>query len=240
MAKYWYRYPDENGAAFIELKDDKMRGDELFQVLERVPGVHRVYWQTCKSDQGNHSQRKLGTPYMGVGHFLERNVFVKSKLFKRAFEFELTRSMHTRTMGTCSMAFKVAPDGQLLEAWRILRHAVGDRGLPASSIEVEKWHNYIRLIYSEQEKSVWKAVPTGAGSATPASALGASSVTLVSKAYVEETLALKKRKARPMDEGASNSTGFSSAPTFVSAADVEETLALKKKESSACGRRRFE
>ncbi len=155
MAKYMYRYPNESGAAFIELKDDKMSGDELFQVLERVPGVDRVYWQTCKSDQGNHSQRKLGTPYMGVGHFLERNVFVKSKLFKRPFEFELTRSMHSKTMGTCSMAFKKAPDGQLLEAWRILRHAVGDRGLPASSIEVEKWHNEIRSKYSEQENSVW-------------------------------------------------------------------------------------
>ncbi len=95
------------------------------------------------------------------------------------------------------MAFKKAPDGQLLEAWRILRHAVGDRGLPASSIEVEKWHNEIRSKYNEHEKSVWKAVP-----ATPASDRGVSSVTLVSKAYVEETLALKKRKARPMDEGA--------------------------------------
>ena len=66
MAKYMYRYPHENGAAFIELKDDNMSGDELFQVLGRVPGVDRVYWQTCKSDQGNHSQRKLGTPYMGA------------------------------------------------------------------------------------------------------------------------------------------------------------------------------
>jgi hypothetical protein len=183
MEKYMYRYPIESGAAFIELKDDKMSGDELFQVLERVPGVDRVHWQTSKSEQGNHSQRKVGTPYAGVGHFLEQNVFVKSKLFKRAFEFELTRSMHTRAMGTCSMAFKVAPAGQLLEAWRILRHAVGDRGLPASSIMVEKWHNEIRSKYSEQENSVWKSE---IGSATPASARG------VSSAYVEETLALKK------------------------------------------------
>ena len=80
-----------------------MSGDELYQVLACVPGVDRVYWQTYKSAQGNHSQRNLGTPYMGVGHLLERHVFVKSKVFKREFEFELTRSMHTRTMGTCSM-----------------------------------------------------------------------------------------------------------------------------------------
>ncbi len=152
------------------------------QVLQRVPGVDRVYWQTCKNEQGNHSQRKLGTPYMGVRQFLEQNVFVKSKLFKMPFEFELTRSMHSKTMGTCSMAFKKAPDGQLLEAWRILRHAVGDRGLAASSIEVEKWHNDIRLKYSEQirMKSVWKAV-----SATPASACRRRCLTFVSAADVE-------------------------------------------------------
>ncbi len=130
---------------------------------------------------------------------------MKSKIFKTAFEFELTRSMHSRTMGTCSMAFKKAPDGQLLEAWRILRHAVGDRGLPASSIEVEKWHNDIRLKNNEQEKSVWKAVPTGAGSATPASACRRRRLTFVSAADVEETPALK---ARPVDEGASSSFGF--------------------------------
>ena len=167
------------------------------QVLQRVPGVDRVYWQTCKNEQGNHSQRKLGTPYMGVRQFLEQNVFVKSKLFKMPFEFELTRSMHSKTMGTCSMAFKKAPDGQLLEAWRILRLAVGDRGLAASSIEVEKWHNDIRLKYSEQirMKSVWKAVPTGAGSATPASACRRRRLTFVSAADVEETLALKKKES---------------------------------------------
>ena len=39
-------YPNENGAAFIELKYDKMSGDELYQVLACVPGVERVYWQT--------------------------------------------------------------------------------------------------------------------------------------------------------------------------------------------------
>jgi hypothetical protein len=55
MAKSLFRYPYESGAAFIEVKDDKMRGDELFQVLQRVPGVDRVYWQTCKNEQGNHN-----------------------------------------------------------------------------------------------------------------------------------------------------------------------------------------
>ena len=176
---------------------------KLFNVFQALIKFFNVFQaliefigKPVKNEQGNHSQRKLGTPYMGVRHFLEQTVFVISKLFKRPFEFELTRSMHSKTMGTCSMAFKKAPDGQLLEAWRILRLAVGDRGLAASSIEVEKWHNDIRLKYSEQirMKSVWKAVPTGAGSATPASACRRRRFTLVSAADVEETLALKKKE----------------------------------------------
>ena len=82
--------------------------------------------------------------------------------------------MHTKTMGTCSMAFKKAPEGQLLEAWRILRLAVGDRGLAASSIEIEKWHSDIRLTYSEQirMKSVWKAEETLALKKKESSACG--------------------------------------------------------------------
>jgi hypothetical protein len=76
--------------------------------------------------------------------------------------------MRTKNMGTCSMAFKKAPAGQLLEAWRILRLAVGDRGLASHRHEVENWHNDTRLQHMEQEKSVWKAVRSGAGSATPA------------------------------------------------------------------------
>ena len=55
MAKSLFRYPDESGAAFIEVKDDKMRGDELLQVLQRVPRVDRVYCQACKNEQGNHN-----------------------------------------------------------------------------------------------------------------------------------------------------------------------------------------
>ena len=118
-----YRYQREDQAGFVELTDDKMSGEEFFQILQAVPGVQQVAWQTSKHEQGNPGTRPPGTPYDGTGHLLERSALVTFKLFRRPFEFELTRSMHTKTPGTCSMAFKKAPHGQLLEAWRILRHA---------------------------------------------------------------------------------------------------------------------
>ena len=198
LEKSKFRYPVEHGAAFVELRDDTMSGEEVFQILETVPCVGRVYWHISKHAQGNKSLRPVGTPYTGVGHLLEQNVMVKSMLFRRPFEFELTRSMHTKKQGTCSITFKKALAGQLLEAWRILRRASMDRVFLAA----------------------------GAGSATPgseisavvpASGSGVSYVTLgstisladvhgehaparseesaISAADVEETPALKKKES---------------------------------------------
>ena len=137
LEKSKFRYPVEHGAAFVELRDDTMSGEEVFQILETVPCVGRVYWQISKHAQGNKSLRLVGTPYTGVGHLLEQNVMVKSMIFRRPFEFELTRSMHTKKQGTCSITFKKALAGQLLEAWRILRRASMDRVLLSSSKEFD-------------------------------------------------------------------------------------------------------
>ena len=98
-----YQYPTGDAAA--ELVDENLDGETFFKVLEKVPGVEEVYWQTSKHDQGNPGTRAPGEPYDGTGHFLERNVMVKSKWFKRPFEFEFTRSLHTSERGTVSMAF---------------------------------------------------------------------------------------------------------------------------------------
>jgi hypothetical protein len=176
LEKSKFRYPVEHGAAFVELRDDTMSGEEVFQILETVPCVGRVYWQISKHAQGNKSLRPVGTPYTGVGHLLEQNVMVKSMLFRRPFEFELTRSMHTKKQGTCSITFKKALAGQLLEAWRILRRASMDRVLLSSSQEFEKWHNDICVEYSEQAILQDQALPllaAGAGSATPGSTISA-------------------------------------------------------------------
>mgnify|MGYP000565188775 CR=1 FL=1 len=118
LEKSKFRYPVEHGAAFVELRDDTMSGEEVFQILETVPCVGRVYWQISKHAQENKNLRPAGTPYTG-------------------FEFELIRSMHTKKQGICSITFKKALADQLLEAWRILRRASMDRVLLSSSKEFD-------------------------------------------------------------------------------------------------------
>ena len=127
--KYRFRYKTDD-AAFIELKDENMTGQELFDLLRTTPDVESVTWQTSKHEQGNPGTREPGMPYDGTGHFLERNILVKSSWCSRFMEFELTRSGHMHSCrGTVSMAFKKAPQNQLLEAWRILIHAAKDKML---------------------------------------------------------------------------------------------------------------
>ena len=116
-------------------------------------------WQTSKHEQGNPGTRPPGAPYDGTGHVIERNVLVTSELFRRPFEFELTRSMHMKALGTCSMAFKKAPQDQLLEAWRILRHASKNRTLFVD--KVEQWHDSIRFKYGEQAQAGWEEPAPG-------------------------------------------------------------------------------
>ena len=123
------RHAGTDDRGFIELKDESLDGESLFKILQQVPGVEKVYWQSTKHSQNNPGTRDPGVPYDGTGHFIEQNVMVKSQLFKQPFEFELTRCKHTKTRGTCSLAFNTAPEGQLLEAWRIMRHAAGERTL---------------------------------------------------------------------------------------------------------------
>ena len=113
----------------MELEHESLDGEAFFKIIQQAPGVDEVQWQTAKRDQGNPGSRALGVSYDGSGHFLEMHIMVTSHLFERPFEFELTRSVHPKQRGTVPMAFKTAPQGQLLEAWRILLHAPQDRAL---------------------------------------------------------------------------------------------------------------
>ena len=81
-------------------------------------------------------------------HYLQANVFVKSKNSTKVMEFSLTRSGHVRssdmnglTQATVSMYFKPPPHGMLLEAWRILRTAAEPCTLFPD--KVEEWYNEV-------------------------------------------------------------------------------------------------
>ncbi len=89
LEKSKFRYPVEHGAAFVELRDDTMSGEKVFQFLETVPCVGRVYWQISKHAQGNKNLRPVGTPYTGVCHLLAQNVMVRVRVrtySKHAYE----------------------------------------------------------------------------------------------------------------------------------------------------------
>ena len=100
-----FRY-NKDDAGFVELADENMSPEQLLETLRNVPGVEEVTWKPFKHDQGNSS---AGAAYEGRGYFHERNVVVKSSIFPKPFEFELTRSLHKpNARETCSMAFKTS------------------------------------------------------------------------------------------------------------------------------------
>ena len=88
-------------------------------------------------------------------------------------------------LGTCLMIFKKAPQGQVLEAWRILRHASKNRTL--FEAQVEQWHDDIRLKYGEQPHGVWEEPAPGTAGAYM---IGSA----VADADVERRLAKARKK----------------------------------------------
>ena len=122
-------------------------------------------------------------------------MLVTSKLFRRPFEFELTRSQHMKVLGTCSMVFRKAPQDQLLEAWRILRHASKNRTLFVD--KVEQWHDSIRFKYGEQAQAVWEEPAPGSyGSQTAPGAGFAIPGSAIADADVDQQFAEARKKVR--------------------------------------------
>ena len=60
-----YQYPATDEAAFVELEDESLGGETFSNILQQVPGVEEVQWQTAKRDQGNPGNRALGVSYDG-------------------------------------------------------------------------------------------------------------------------------------------------------------------------------
>jgi hypothetical protein len=79
--------------------------------------------------------------------FHQQNWQVKSTMYSRTIEFELTQSFHVKGSTTVSICFKTPPPDMVLEAWRILRHVADDRALfPAA---VRAWHLDVRRMYAD-------------------------------------------------------------------------------------------
>ena len=122
-----WEYSEETGAAFAELHPDHTPTDEeFFKMLQQVPGVTHVEWNTSKTSQGNPSKN----------HHMERNILVTSSRgpgsASHPLEFELTRNQHMkdkRLPFTVTACFKEPSPDLVPEAWRILAEVVKGREL---------------------------------------------------------------------------------------------------------------
>ena len=100
--------------------------EEFFKMLQQVPGVTHVEWNTSKTSQGNPSKN----------HHMERNILVTSSLgpgsASHPLEFELTWNQHMkdkRLPFTVTACFKEPSPDLVPEAWRILAEVVKGREL---------------------------------------------------------------------------------------------------------------
>ena len=132
--KQRFEYRENSRSAFVELHrfwyPPKEEGPQEFKrLLEAVPGVERVEWQTTKASQGDVGK-----------HYCQQNLLVYSSIpgpgsASPPIEFELTRNQHMkdkRVTPTLTAMFKDPPEGLIAEAWRILLSATkGKLLLPA-------------------------------------------------------------------------------------------------------------
>jgi hypothetical protein len=134
-----YEYSENSDCAFVELHPSHViTPGQLFQRLEAVPGVSRVYWNSTQTRQANVCPQPS-----------ERNILVHSSMCgpgsaSRALEFEVTRTNHfqdERVPYTVTICFKKPPEGMLPEGWRILRAVTqGQELVPNKVDQYQKSH----------------------------------------------------------------------------------------------------
>ena len=137
--KHRYEYGVNSKAALVECHPSFLSTPaEFTSLLEDVPGVAKVVWQTTKT-----SQKNIGR------HYSEQNLLVYSSIGPGSasppIEFELTRSQHLlsrRAMATVTIMFKDPPEGLLGEAWRILLAATKDQLLLPQHVQ-QYWRRHV-------------------------------------------------------------------------------------------------
>jgi len=135
-----FRYSPSSRSGFIELNTCIFSPADLRTCLLEVPGVLQVVGhRLSKTEQNNFS----------LGHCQQRNWKVRTAALVRAgvsdMEFELTTTSNLSAtfceqngiIPSVTAMFKDAPSGMLMEAWRVLRLAVGH--LARFPLEVAAW-----------------------------------------------------------------------------------------------------
>ncbi len=136
--KHRFEYGPNSKSALVELHPSFLPTPEEFKaIVEDVPGVTKVDWQTSKTSQHN------------VGnHYSEKNLLVYSSTGPGSasppIEFELTRNRYLkdkRAKETVTAMFKDPPEGLIGEAWRLLLAATKDKLLlPERAQQYRKRH----------------------------------------------------------------------------------------------------
>ena len=146
-----FRYIPSSRSGFIELNTYIFSPADLRTCLLEVPGVLQVVGhRLSKTEQNNFS----------LGHCQQRNWKVRTAALVRAgvndMEFELTTTSNLSDtfleqngiIPSVTAMFKDAPSGMLMEAWRVLRLAVGH--LARFPLEVAAW----------EADLTWEELPT--------------------------------------------------------------------------------
>ena len=139
-------YGPNSKSAFVELHPDWMpTPDEFKALLEAVPRVTHVEYQTTKTSQGNIGK-----------HYFERNLLVHSQTGPGSasppIEFALTRNQHVtaqRMTPTVTAMFKDPKEGQVGEAWRILLAATNNKQLLPDHVQTY-WQKHVKRWEGEE------------------------------------------------------------------------------------------
>ena len=147
--KQRFEYSPNSKSAFVECIPSFMPTPGEFKaLLEKVPGVKKVEWQTTMTSQKNAGK-----------HYCEQNLLVYSSTGPGSasppVEFELTRNQHmadTRATSTVTAMFKDPPEGLIGEAWRILLAATKGKLLLPGHVH-QYWKKHVAKWEGEEPVS---------------------------------------------------------------------------------------
>ena len=216
--KQRFQYSMKSKSAFAELKVGLRPTKEEFKaMLERVPGVQEVRWQTSKQDQGNPGN-----------HYFDTNLLVRGQTGDAYIEFELTRNQHSTGLHmpfTVTAMFKDPPNGYVGEAWRILLAVTKDKQLYPQQVQQYFMEHTARWADGEPNSDSDSDAPGKPDSEADPKASAAASIRPLEKTRLSpfERPSIKAAEVAP--EPSSNNASASSSPPPLGDTDARPSSA---------------
>ena len=216
--KQRFQYSMKSKSAFAELKVGLRPTKEEFKaMLERVPGVQEVRWQTSKQDQGNPGN-----------HYFDTNLLVRGQTGDAYIEFELTRNQHNTGKHMpfiVSAMFKAPPNGYVGEAWRILLAVTKDKQLYPQQVQQYFMEHTARWADGEPNSDSDSDAPGKPDSEADPKASATASIRPLEKTRLSpfERPSIKAAEVAP--EPSSNNASASSSPPPLGDTDARPSSA---------------